>query len=133
MILHKFVATFEVKSIEYLNENDCNNFILANPEYQKISYDEDIIFQNFPKWTEFKNAIFENKTLLFKCMPCNAYPLVADMIISAEAGANVYESNFLLGWQLLQSQLVGKGTPLTVDEIAFINQNLALYDFSITI
>jgi hypothetical protein len=133
MILHKFVATFEGKSIEYLNEIECDNFIIANPQYVKSSFVEDIIFQNFPKWTEFKNAIFANFALLLKCLPCSAYPLVADMIISSEAGAVVYESNFLLGWQLLQSQLVGKGTPLTVDEIAFINQNLALYDFSITI
>jgi len=133
MILHKFVATFENKSIEYLNETDCDNFIITNPNYQKSSFDEEFIFQNFPKWTEFKNSIFANFALLLKCLPCNAYPLVADMIISAEAGATVYESNFLLGWQLLQSELTAKGTPLLQSEIDFINENLFLYDFSITI
>jgi hypothetical protein len=133
MIITKFVATFEGKSIEYLNEIECDNFIIANPQYVKSSFVEDIIFQNFPKWTEFKNAIFANFALLLKCLPCSAYPLVADMIISSEAGAVVYESNFLLGWQLLQSELAAKGTPFTADELAFINSNFTTYEFSITL
>ena len=66
-------------------------------------------------------------------MPCNAYVLLADMIVSAEAGANVLESNFLIGWNLLKSELTAKGTPLLQSEIDFINAKLVEFEFTITI
>jgi hypothetical protein len=131
MIKYEAYKTNEM--VQFLIESEAIAYAAAN-DMQVREIDEPIIV--LPKkadWTGLKNALFANFALLQKCLPCNAYPLVADMIISAETGAVVYESNFLLGWQLLQSELVSKGTALTESEIAFINENLVLYDFSITL
>lgn len=96
-------------------------------------YLRDVVIDKTPYWTGFKNTIFNNSTLLLKCLPCNAYVLLADMIVSAEAGANVLESNFLIGWNLLKSELTAKGTPLLQSEIDFINAKLVEFEFTITI
>lgn len=86
-----------------------------------------------PAWTDLKNALFDNFALIAKCLGASSYGLLTSMIVSAEAGATVYESNFLKIWNLLAQELVAKGNALTQPEIDFINEKLVEYDFSITI
>jgi hypothetical protein len=86
-----------------------------------------------PDWTNLKNALFANTALLQKCFTMNAYPLLTGMILSAEDGHIVLEDNFLMGWNLLKSELTTKGTPLLQIEIDFINSKLLEFEFSITI
>lgn len=82
-------------------------------------------------WTSFKNTIFDNQTLFMKCFSATAYNLVSGMIISAEAGQKVLESNFLLALNMLKNELISKGNALTQNEIDFINQTLIDCQFSI--
>ncbi len=126
-----YVAYNATKQRGFDSETEANDYATANNMQVKPEIVPDVILLKLPDWTGFKNSVFDNKPLLFKCLPCNAYPLVADMIISAEAGATVYEKNFLLGWQLLQSQLAEKGVPFSQTEIDFINDNLTKFEFSI--
>lgn len=119
---------------EFLTEEARSEFLLDNLNFEVRQYEQEIVekMQALPNWTGFKNAIFDaNFPLVVKCLYCNAYILVADMIVSSEAGATVYESNFLLAFQLLQSQLSEKKTPFLQTEIDFINKNLKDFNFSI--
>jgi hypothetical protein len=119
------------------------DYILSNEDLQlfingkldgTFIRDDETIYPKNPNWTGFKNAIFlENFAFLNKCLDCRTYSLLSGIILSAETGAVVHEENFLKVFRLLKADLQKNNTAMTTDEITFINQNLALYDFSITI
>lgn len=118
---------------QFLTEQEANDFVLTDKQVREIEIEiAPISLLKRPDWTGFKDAVFANFPLLLKCLSCEAYALLADMIISAETGIFVNENSFLIVLGLLKSKLIENGTPLTIEEIAFFNEKLALNNFSIT-